>query len=285
MLWFYLSLSTAFISTFIDLWTKRISRDLSPLKIAQGKVFLSFFLFFIYFLLNKAIPLDKRNFPLILLIIPLEVLALFLYIKAISFWPLSHTIPLLSLTPLPLFLTSKIFLKENLNFYGIIGVIFIVFGSYILNISQFHEGFLAPFKALFKEEGSFMMLIVALIYSLTSAIGKKAIEVSSINSFTFNYFLLMSFAFLILGIYKRENLSFKETLKVFPLGFLTFLLGLFQFTSYALAPVVYVISLKRLSIFFTVISGKLFFKEKKIWEKVLGSFFMVLGSTILGLFS
>jgi len=285
MLWFILSLSCAFITTFLDVWTKKVSEKLLPFKIAQGKVFISAILIFIYFIIFKKDFIDLRNVLLISLIVPLEILSLILYIKAISFWKLSLTIPLLSITPLPLFLFSKLFLKDKISSGGVIGVLLIVFGSYILNISQYKEGILAPFIALFKEKGSRLMLIVALIFSFDSAIGKKCIEISSVNAFIFNYFVLMFFGFFIFSIFKKEFFSKKDLINLIPLGFFTFLLSIFQFTAYSLAPVVYVISLKRLSILFSVLSGKLFFKEKKILEKLLGTFTMVLGSIILGLFS
>lgn len=284
MLWFALSLGCAFISTFLDLWAKKVSKEFSVLKIIQGKVFLATLFLILYFSFIKEFALDSRNLALLVLITPLEVLAIFLYIKAISFWPLSHTIPLLSLTPLPLFLTSKLFTNDKFTLSGIIGVLLIVCGSYILNISQFKEGFFSPFKALIKERGSFYMLIVAIIYSFTSAIGKKCIEISSVHSFILNYFILLSFSFLIISFIKNKFFSFKDLIKLTPLGFFTFLLSIFQFTAYSLAPVVYVISLKRLSILFSVLSGKIFFREKKILEKILGSILMVLGGTILGLY-
>lgn len=284
MLWFFLSFSCALITTFLDVWAKRISNKYSPLKIAQGKVFLGTFFVILYFLIFKEFIFDSRNLPLLLSIIPLEILALYLYLKAISFWPLSHTIPLLSLTPLPLFLTSKIFLEDKFSSSGILGVILIVLGSYILNISQFKEGFFTPFRVLFKEKGSRLMLMVAIIYSLNSAIGKKCIEISSVDSFILNYFILLSLGFLIFSFFKKEFFSLKDIKILSPLGFFSFLLSVFQFNAYSLAPVVYVIAIKRTSILFSVFSGKLFFKEKKVFEKALGSFLMLLGSTIIGFF-
>lgn len=285
MLWFLLSISSALISTFLDVYAKKVSVKFSPLKISQGKVFIGTFFVLIYFLIFKKSFLDGRNLLLTSSIIPLEVLALYLYIKAISFWQLSHTIPLLSLTPLPLFLISKLFLSDKFSQSGILGVIFIVIGSYILNISQFKEGFFAPFLALFKEKGSRLMFIVSIIYSFNSAIGKKCIEISSVDSFIFNYFILLSFGFLIFSILKKEFISIKDIKILSPLGFFSFLLSVVQFTAYSLAPVVYVIAIKRTSILFSVFSGKLFFKEKKILEKILGSFLMLLGTSIIGFFS
>lgn len=283
MLWFLFSFFCAIIASFLDILTKKISIYLNPFKIAAGRIYIAAFLILIYFLFFKKNFIDLRNIKYIVMIIPLEMLALYLYIKSISYWALSHTIPLLSLSPFFLFFFSKLFLFEKLSEHGICGVFLIVTGSYILNISSYKEGVFAPFKALFKEKGARLMLIVALIYSFDSAIGKKCIEISSVDSFLFNYFFLISIGFLILNIIIKNFLKLKELIKLIPLGFLTFLLGIFQFTAYSLAPVVYVISIKRMSILFSVLSGKIFFKEKRILEKVFGSILMIIGSIFIGI--
>ncbi|MEJ5166419.1 MAG: hypothetical protein WHV67_05255, partial [Thermoanaerobaculia bacterium] len=76
MLWFILSLFSALIATLLDVWAKRISSKISPLKIAQGKVFLGTLFVILYFLILKKNFLDTRNLLLLSSIIPLEVLAL-----------------------------------------------------------------------------------------------------------------------------------------------------------------------------------------------------------------
>ncbi len=82
----------------------------------------------------KIIGLDKIIFLAILM--PLEILAMILYIKAISKHDLSMTVPLLSLTPLFLLITGSVFLHEKITPQGISGVFVLLAGIYIMNSSN-----------------------------------------------------------------------------------------------------------------------------------------------------
>ncbi|MBK7497414.1 MAG: hypothetical protein IPI28_19180 [Candidatus Omnitrophica bacterium] len=55
------------------------------------------------------------------------------------------------------------------------GIVMIVTGSYVLNLSKVTSGFLGPFRAIAREPGSKLMLLVSFIYAFTSVIGKLAV--------------------------------------------------------------------------------------------------------------
>ena len=112
------------------------------------------------------------------LALPLEIIAMVFYIKALRISPLSLTLPFLSLTPVFLILVSYLIL-EKVSFRGGIGIIFLTAGSYTLNLHEMRRGIFEPFRAITKEKGSVLMIGVALIYSITSSLGKMAIEHSS----------------------------------------------------------------------------------------------------------
>ena len=79
---------------------------------------------------------------------------------------------------------------------GALGVVCIAIGGYTLNIREFRKGIFQPFVAIFKERGSVYMILVALIYSITASLGKKAIIHSSPIFFAIIYwtgfFLLLT---------------------------------------------------------------------------------------------
>lgn len=75
----------------------------------------------------------------------LNVIATILQLKAIKSFNLSLTILLLAFTPLFLLIMSPIILGQFPTFLGIIGVILIVIGSYVLNIQRRNTGYLTPF--------------------------------------------------------------------------------------------------------------------------------------------
>ena len=58
---------------------------------------------------------------------------------------------------------------------------------------------------------------------------------------------------------------------------------IFQMTAIIMAIVPYVISIKRSSIVITVLFGHLFFKERGIKERLMGSILMVLGILFISL--
>jgi hypothetical protein len=59
---------------------------------------------------------------------------------------------------------------------GLLGVLLIAIGSYMLNIDNATSGFFKPVKAILDEKGSWIMILVAGIYSITSNLGKMAIR-------------------------------------------------------------------------------------------------------------
>ena len=58
--------------------------------------------------------------------VPLDIIAVLLYMKAIKVSPLSLTLPFLSLTPVFLIGTSYIILGEKLGKFGFIGIMLVV---------------------------------------------------------------------------------------------------------------------------------------------------------------
>jgi len=98
----------------------------------------------------------------------LNVVTTVLYMKALKYSDLSISVPMLTFTPLFLLVTSPLILGEFPSSLGLVGIFLIVSGSYLLNIKEYKEGYLAPFKALLRERGPKLMLLVAFIWSITS---------------------------------------------------------------------------------------------------------------------
>ena len=127
--------------------------------------------FMIPFLLGRdSFPLSKELILLISIQIPFEVLAYYLYLKAIRSSPLSLSIPYLGFTPVFSILTAAILLGEKISYQGALGTFIVTVGAYVINIERpvYHP--LAPLKAIFKSPGARYMLAVALIWSLTSTL-------------------------------------------------------------------------------------------------------------------
>ncbi|MDO9574583.1 MAG: DMT family transporter [Candidatus Contubernalis sp.] len=200
---------------------------------------------------------------------------------------LSITVPLLTFTPLFLLVTSPLILQEFPGPYGLLGILFIVTGSYTLNLKEKTRGFLAPVKALIKEKGAKLMLAVAFLWSISSNFDKMGVQ----NSSPFFWAIASStyvslFLFPLMLVKSQNNLKQlpKRVISVLPVGFFTALTIIFQMSAINLTLVPYVISIKRTSVVMSVIFGHFIFKEKDVKQRLAGSVLMIIGVLLITLF-
>jgi len=229
------------------------------------------------------------------ILVPFEILALLLYMQALKVSPMSLSIPFLAFTPAFILLTGWLVLDEKVTLAGLLGILCIVTGAYVLHIKSGKNRPLEPFKAITKEQGSRLMLAVSAIYSITSVLGKKAIQHSDPIFFACFYFVLMGIITPLglgalhwltngFGPYnKRSSLwSFKKTGLVswdawFAVGIAQTVMVLSHMWAIHLITAAYMIAVKRTSLIFNVIYGKFIFKEKKIVQRLTGTSLMLLG--------
>lgn len=285
-LWVVLALGAAFSLATSDALTKRAVEGEDEYLVAWTRLLFSLpFLGTIWFFIE--IPEINRTFlKAFFLSMPLEIITVFLYIKALKSSPLGLTLPFLSLTPLFLILSSSIIADETIPPSAQIGIMLIVSGGYVLNISSAKIGILEPFRAIKREKGSLMMIAVAFIYSITSSLGKVAIEHSSALFFGITYFTALTIITAPLSLWMgrrnlKEFLSRKVYKRLILPGFLYGLMVAFHMLSLDLTKVSYMISVKRLSLLIGVIYGHLFFNEKNFKERLIGTALMLGGFVIL----
>ena len=287
MLWFPLSLLAALSMATVDAMTKRFYNDLSPYEMAMIRLMYTLpWLIGALFFIPSARP-DAIFFISVASGLPLEICALYSYMKAIKVSPLSLTLPFLAFTPAFIILTGWILLGERLRITGIAGIILIVTGSYCLNISSIKGGFFAPIKAVFKEPGSRLMLLVSWIYSITSVIGKIGVLHSNPYFFASTYFialfLLMSalMPFMTRVTVKRlRGFNFKGLI----LGAIYAIMIFSHMLAISQVEAAYMVSIKRTSLLFGILYGAWWFREERIGERLLGAIIMLAGVFLIGFF-
>ena len=285
MLWVIFALITALSLSTADALSKRAMAKSDEYVIAwvrEGYAlpFIALAFFFI------PIPhLDKTFWLSVLILLPLEITALILYVKAIKISPLSLTIPYMALSPVFIIIIAFFLLGELPDASGFAGIFFIVAGAYLLNAKTGGSGLLAPIKAIAKERGSIFMIIVAVIYSITATIGKIAVQHSSQIFFGFFYPLLLTIVLsMVVGIKGTLYQVASRPIVFLFIGIFTAIMILSHFLAISMADVAYVISIKRTSLIFSVIYGWLIFKEVDIGERLLGSIFMLAGVVSITVF-
>jgi uncharacterized membrane protein len=206
--------------------------------------------------------------------------------KALKVSPLSLTVPFLAFTPGFIILTGWIILGEKISAGGFSGIILIIAGAYLLNLSKTRDGLLEPLKAIFREPGSRLMLPVSFLYAFTSTIGKLAIIHSNPYFFgiIYNMALAMLMALFLPAAAYAEPV--KTLLRKPVIGLILGALIATTIFSHMLAismtNVAYMISLKRTSLLFGVLYGAFWFKEEKITERLTGAIIMITGVFLIG---
>lgn len=206
--------------------------------------------------------------------------------RSIQLGDLSTTEPIMNFTPLFLLFTSPLLVNEYPTRTGLIGVLLVVVGAYVLNIREMSiRKIFEPLANIFTIKSSRLMLMVAFTASITTAVDKIGVGNSSGLFWAFSVNLFLTFAFLTLILWKRRRLvggfRMRPSRYMFWAGFFNGLSTVCQMTALQLTLVSYVISVKRTSAIFSVLFGFLFFNEKHIEKRVLGVVIMILGSLLI----
>ena len=283
MLWVLYALLSGFFNATSDAFAKKVKLD-DDYIIVWSRFFFAFPLILISLFFVNIPSLDWVFWISILSAVPLEIILVVLYIKAIRMSPLSLTLPFFSITPIFLIITSFIFLGELPNLIGVFGILLIVIGAYTLNLSDKKYGILAPFKVVFKEKGIVLIILAAFVASISANLGKIAILHSNtlffIVLFSFMVTLLLSIMFF--GRVKKKIKAVKSNISMLSLmGVFHGLMMLFHVFAITLVIVPYMISIKRMNSLFGVLYGHFWFKEKNIKERLAGAVIMLFGAGLI----
>lgn len=268
-----------------NVFQKKISVELSSFVINfYTYLILSLFTFpFIHSYLNiKSYPIE-----LWLLVVAagfLCALGTVCMIKAINIGELSVLGPINSYKSVIGLFAAFVFLREIPSFFGVIGIILIIWGSkYIFETEK--ESFLL--STFFKRKDIQLRFIALILTGIEAALLKKIILLSSIQAcFIFWCFsgLIWSFIFLLV---LNKNFQIKNCVYWKYIFLIALNLGIMQYsTNYVFSKmnVGYALALFQLSSLVTVFLGYKIFKEKNVVKKIIGSIIMIAGSVLIILF-
>lgn len=284
--WVLLSLLCAFTLATSDALTKRALVRSNEYLAAWFRLVFSIPLLLLIWLVVPTPKLDPAFYSAFILSLPLEIAAMILYVKALKVSPLSLTLPFLSLTPILLIVVSYLILGEKVSLQGSIGIVVLAAGGYALHFHEIRKGLWMPFKAIWRERGSLLMIAVAIIYSVTATLGKMAIEHSSPLFFGVTYFCAVTVLFapiaLLMGRHELKEFIFTGQYKrlFFP-GLIYSIMIVSHMTALNLTKVAYMISVKRISLVIGVIYGYFLFRETNIGERVFGALLMLTGFILI----
>ena len=286
-MWLMLALGAAFFDSSADVIKKITLNRKTNEFVLLWLVFIisSLLLIPIAHFFPKGEKIDNEFFGLLALSGLLKFFSNIFYIKALKKSEISLVLPIINFTPLFLLITSPLMLGEKYSWWGLFGVIIIVFGSYLLKIDSREKNWLAPIIALFSDRGVQLMLLVSLIWGIISNIDKMGVKASSSLTWVWAECIFMSIVFAPIAISKllkgKEQIAKKDYIFLFFISLFSVLSGLSQMTALGYNKVPYVISAKRTNVIMSVLWGGWLFKEKDIGYKIIGSLIMLIGVIII----
>jgi len=287
MIWFLLSLSSAFFSASLSAWLKKYFSDLSHFELAICPLFYSILPLFIAYLLIPKPEFQIEYWYSLAQLLPFQTVGFFCQMIAIHISPLSLTMPFLAFTPAFVTITGAIFLNETLNIWGICGIMAIVAGAYIIHIDLKDRRMFTTISSMFKNIGSLIMLMAAFCYGFAAVFGKKAILYSSPLYMGMHFFLLFNGVMTIIFIFSGK-IRINILLQRYPQGMIAGLAMFGDIFSHCLgvsiAKVAYFVSVKRMNIIISIVYAGLLFNEKNLLVRSFGATFMVLGAIVILIF-
>jgi drug/metabolite transporter (DMT)-like permease len=220
---------------------------------------------------------------------PLEIVAMLLYVRAIRDSPLSATLPYLAFTPVFTVLTGQLLLGEAVSGRGMLGILLVVAGAWGLNLDRAGwapRTWLAPLRTIAREQGSRLMLTVAAIYSVTSALGKGALNLVPGAALEFGalYFVILGGSTLVwfaLQAFAAVIGAFRGGRFAWLVAALMTIMILTHFLALAQAETAYMIAVKRLSVLFGIVLGAWVLREARLRQHLLAGSLMVAGVALI----
>lgn len=267
-------------------FSKRASKEVDPVLISWfNNIVPALFYFPLLFFIE--INWEPDFIAGVLVSGSINIVTAILYHKALKYGDISKVVPMLSFTPLFLLLTAPLITGEKPGILGLLGVILIVVGSYLLNIKGKNGGIFSPFKEVVKNKGSRYMLIISFLWSFSSVFDKLAINSVSIWQYIAIINLYISAGLTVYaiskGVLKLDEIK-KQKMNLMAVGLFTTLSFFFHFKALSLNFAAYTIAMKRTTGLISVILGKIFFGEAGIRGRFFAALIMFLG-VILIIFS
>ncbi|MBI2656312.1 EamA family transporter [Candidatus Woesearchaeota archaeon] len=286
MMWAFLSIISGFGDAIIFAIMKKL-KDLHSSIIVWVQYAFALPILSIFLYLNYPNKINANVYWVAILSAILLVYTTYLLFKAAIISDLSISMPMLSLTPLFLILTSYFMLDELPTMHGFFGIFLIVVGAYTIHLKDYKKGFIEPFKSLIRNKGSFYVVIVAFLWSISANLSKMGILYSNPIFFVFLVYLFISIIMVPLISFnlkeKMKEIKSNFNMLVF-LGFSSAFMVAASAYAMLVAIVPYVISLKRGSVIFSIFFGYFFFNEKDIKNALIGTIIMIIGGVFITLF-
>jgi drug/metabolite transporter (DMT)-like permease len=288
--WLLLAAGTAVLYAFHGAWSKRVSTRVGPVLAGWTLFAFSLPLFLVYLALTGVPELGPRFWWVVGGNSLLNLAAATLFLSALRAGDLGITYPLLALTPLFVIPVEWVLLGVLPGPWGVVGIVLMVVGIYLLNFGERRAGLLAPVVALARSPGARLALGVALLWSISGTLDRVAVLESSAAFYGSCLAGALSVLFVpVLWVRGRTTRWGSDEAGTSPAGarmltihgVLFALMFILQMEALRLALASYVLSIKRTGAILAVLLGWAAFREASLRHRLLGTAITVAGATVL----
>lgn len=289
MTWFFVALISAFLSAFAAITQKKVLFNLGALEFSflLSLVNLLFSIPFFFFIDYDTI--NTLNLSILFAKSIIGVGAFLCVMISLKNLEISNALPLLALTPGFVAVFAFIFLGESLKMIEVIGLIFLIAGTFILENKNFKELFF-PFSIFLKSKYHRFIILALLLFTASSILDKLLLVKLNLSPISLTAFQHIYFALLFSILYiffrskeeaapvsiKKNNLGWIAFISILTIGY-----RYTQIVAVSLASVALVLAIKRTSVFWaTVIGGKLF-NDKDLLKRSLAAILILIGAILI----
>lgn len=208
-----------------------------------------------------------------------------LNLEALKREDLSYIAPLNAFVPVFTLIIGTVFLGETPPKFGLVGVLVVVIGAYIISIKPEKINWYDPLKRLVMSAGAQLSIGVALCYAINTVL-LKTLSNNGYSSFVVLYVTTLAGWVLLLNVpltrmKELKNIRRDDRNVVIAGGLSSFAGNFFHILAVATTYASYAASVRRLDSVISVLLGWRYLDEKNIVPKFIGSIVIALGSIIM----
>ncbi|MCC6563542.1 EamA family transporter [Candidatus Uhrbacteria bacterium] len=208
-----------------------------------------------------------------------------LYVSAMRDAPLSLTAPLMAITPVCLLATGPLIVGDDFRLAGVGGVLICAAGIYTSNLES-DKPWHWPLLNLWHNKGQLKMVAATVLFSISSPIDRLGVERMGTSWYIASLTLMIALGLAPVAMVGLLRGSAKPNLRSLAVSSIAATASAgSQFMAVTLAPVAYVICLKRLSTVIGPLFGRWFLDEPIGGRRVLGSWIIFVGTVLIALTS
>lgn len=289
MTWFIIAFASALLSASAAITQKKVLYNLNALKFSflLSLVNLLFSIPFFFFIDYTTI--NSTNLSILLIKSVIGVAAFYCVMLSLKNLEISNALPLLALTPGFVAIFAFILLGETLRMIEIVGLIFLIAGTYILenkNTNVFHF----PFTVFYKSKYHRFILIALLLLTASSILDKLLLVKLNLSPISLTAFQHIFFAALFSIAYlffrskepsdsisvKKSNFGWIVLISLFTIGY-----RFAQIVAVSMASVALVLAIKRTSVFWATLIGGKIFNDEDLLKRSIAAILILIGAILI----